>query len=400
MAADGGNAMEEVRTFAARFSSVCNNCRGRIEVGEDIHRAFEERQMYNGEWRSTNKAKYFHGHCAVAITKMHSHEGGEGQGFLAMHPLDTRHRQNTQPTLHPWMSQENGAAPVVAPVAPVAEVDLSAIESRLSGHAERLGVLESEAESKKTIEVKIVGRETKDIGRQHESFPTLVAYVGTGVNVAMKGPAGSFKTHAAGELARALDLPFYAVPLGPQTSKSDLIGYRNGAGDYVRTLLREAYENGGVCLLDEMDAASPAVLVLINSILSNGIAGFADGMVKRHPDCIFVAAMNTFGRGADAMYVGRAQLDAATLDRWVTLEWNYDWDLTRTIAVNDEWVNYVELLSDAVATSRVRVVISPRAAMDGARLLAAGIERTEVEQAVIWAPISEDDQRKIRAQVV
>jgi cobaltochelatase CobS len=40
-------------------------------------------------------------------------------------------------------------------------------------------------------------------------------------------------------------------------------------------------------------------------------------------DCI-VATANTFGTGADRVYVGSLQIDGATLDRFAFLEWPYD----------------------------------------------------------------------------
>ncbi len=374
--------MEDTKTFAARFASKCRGCQGNIEIGAEICSMYDERQLASGEFVSTGKRRYFHADCRPAHpARIHSHEG-----HWANHPIETRHRKQYAPELHTWMPKtQNGDAPIGA------TVDLSEVEGRLD-------VLESREESTREVEVVKPGKANVNVGRQHMMFAKLVRYAGAGVNVAMKGPAGSGKTMAAEALAEALELPFYAVPLGPQTSKSDLVGYKNGAGDYVRTMLREAYENGGVCLIDEMDAANPAVLTIINSALANGSAGFVDGMVKRHEDCIFVCAMNTFGRGADNLYVGRAQLDAATLDRWVTIEWDYDWAFTREIVQNDEWVSYVEGLSNAAAAAKVRVVIGPRAAIHGARLLAAGTPRDEVEQDCIWAPISENDKTQILAR--
>ena len=49
---------------------------------------------------------------------------------------------------------------------------------------------------------------------------------------------------------------------------------------------------------------------------------------------MILAAANTWGRGGDQQYVGRNQLDAATLDRFVlsTLHVDYDTDLERDIA--------------------------------------------------------------------
>ena len=245
----------------------------------------------------------------------------------------------------------------------------------------------------------------RNVGTQHVTFPALVKYAsvkraGRRQNVAMKGPAGSGKTTAAAALAKALDLPFYSVSLSAQTPESKLVGYMNAAGDYVKTLIREAFEFGGVILFDEMDACGANILTVVNAILATRIGdeiGFADGMVARHEDCIFVCAMNTFGRGADAEYVGRAKLDAATIDRFIFLEWDYDWALTRAFADNDEWCNYVEQISEAVIASKVRIIVGPRKAFSGADMLASGIDREEVEERVIWGSIGTDDAQKIKA---
>jgi cobaltochelatase CobS len=52
------------------------------------------------------------------------------------------------------------------------------------------------------------------------------------------------------------------------------MGYMDAHGKLVRTLLREAYEHGGVFLLDEIDAGNPGVLTVLNALLANGQVGF------------------------------------------------------------------------------------------------------------------------------
>ena len=81
---------------------------------------------------------------------------------------------------------------------------------------------------------------------------------------------------------------------------------------------------------------------MLNSALANGSCAFADGMVKRHEDFILIATANTFGNGANAQYVGRNQLDSATLDRFVTIEWGYDEELEMAIASDKEWCETVQ----------------------------------------------------------
>lgn len=235
--------------------------------------------------------------------------------------------------------------------------------------------------------------------KQHENFPKLLKRIAAGINVVMVGDAGSGKTVAPSTVAKILGRDFYHIPLGPQTSKSDLLGYMNGAGKYVYSLLCQVYEHGGIALLDEMDAANPATLTIINGMLEAVEAGFADKMRKRHPDCAFVAAMNTYGRGADMLFVGRAQLDAATLNRWYYLEWNTDWDLARGIVKNDKWVNYIEALYNSAARQRVRVTIGMRTAIMGQKAMDDGDTQEEAEHGLIWAPIRSDDKQKILAGI-
>jgi hypothetical protein len=238
--------------------------------------------------------------------------------------------------------------------------------------------------------------------QQHVNFPRLLKLIAAGINTAMVGDAGSGKTVAGRNAAKALGLDFYHQPLGPQTSKSDLVGYMSGSGKYVPSLVRMGCESGGLIELDEMDAANPAILTIVNALVDakpGEAIGFPDGMVKKHPDSVFVAAMNTFGRGADMLYVGRAQLDAATLNRWVYLEWNTDWSLAHSICGerHKEWTAYVQSLCESIARQKIRAIIGMRTALIGARMLDEKIDREEVEQAVIWQPISKDDKEKILA---
>ncbi|KKN60706.1 hypothetical protein LCGC14_0529050 [marine sediment metagenome] len=354
----------------AKFHGKCARCLGDITPGEDIYSTYKYQLQ-----GSSRKTAWIHVGCL-------EHPDVE--------PVERQAKGTPESDLDIPDGDESSAS---SKLIRVLGRDIATVAEDVAELSNKVASIDTARE----IKIVLPDRKPVKVGAQHEAFEKLVQYASTGLNIAMKGPAGSGKTSAAYALGKALKLPTYVVPLGPQTSKSDLVGYMNGAGDYIAPMLRRAFEHGGVCLLDEMDAANPAVLTIINGMLANGHAGFADGMVDRHEDTIFLAAMNTFGRGADTEYVGRAQLDAATLDRWVMLEWAYDWNFTRHLAGNDKWTDYVQRLSDAAMAQKVRVVISPRAALFGARLLAAGIARREVEQVCIWAPIKPDDKVKILA---
>lgn len=221
-----------------------------------------------------------------------------------------------------------------------------------------------------------------------------------GMAIKLVGPAGTGKTEAAKAAAEALGMPFYPVQVGPQTSKADLYGFMSASGQYIRTPFRDAFEHGGLLLMDELDAGNPGVLTGINAILANTVAGFPDGVIEKHPDFFCIAACNTFGNGADRMYVGRLQLDAATSDRFVDYVWDYDTAIEGAIAAeNPGWMQRVHALRDAAAKLKLRCVISTRAVVSGCAYLAGGMSIRETLDECIRKGMSSDDWDKLMANV-
>lgn len=232
---------------------------------------------------------------------------------------------------------------------------------------------------------------------RHYLFEDALRIVSTGLNLFIVGPAGSGKTTLADQIARALDLPFYFN--GALDSPYKLSGFIDAQGRIVSTAFRKAYQDGGVYLFDEIDASMPNALLAFNAALANGHADFPDGTIKRHQNFRCIAAANTYGLGADRQYVGRNQLDAASLDRFVFLEMPYDEKLESLLAGNDEWTRYVQRVRKAVATLKMRHVVSPRASIQGATLLAAGLSRDNVEQMTLWRNLSAGDVAKVKQAI-
>ena len=252
----------------------------------------------------------------------------------------------------------------------------------------------------------------------HNKTPLLLSAVSAGVNVMMVGPAGSGKTTAAHEAAKALGIPFYFT--GAIDSAYKLTGFIDAQGRLVRTAFREAFEHGGVFLFDEMDSSMPAALLAFNAALANGHADFPDGIIERHPDFRAIAACNTFGGGANRQYVGRLQLDAASLDRFATLTWDYCPALEAALigapapddaprpknikplesqeAAQAHAINWHQRVLKARAKAdahKIRCVISPRATIMGAKLLAAGWALPDVEESVLFKGLDAESRAKI-----
>lgn len=234
---------------------------------------------------------------------------------------------------------------------------------------------------------------------KHKMFKTLLTAVKAGVMVFMSGPAGSGKTSAGEMVAKELGLSFYPMSVGSQTSASELVGYMNATGAYVRTIFREAFQNGGLFLLDEIDSGNPNVLTRLNAALANDYCSFPDGVVKRHANFRCIAAGNTWGSGADRQYVGRNPLDAATKDRFTKIVWDYDTALELKIAGNADWTRRVQAIRKAVWKHGIRVLVTPRASIRGAKLLKAGLPQNVVEDMEIFNELDAQTKAKILAEV-
>ncbi len=237
-----------------------------------------------------------------------------------------------------------------------------------------------------------------EIGVQHKQFETLLKLAQLRMNSFLVGPAGSGKTQAVENIAKALELPFYMVSVGLQTTKTDLLGYMDVRGQYVASHLRRAYEQGGVFLMDEIDAGNPNVLTVINAMTSNSVAAFPDKMVAKHANFVFMAAGNTFGHGGDIQYVGRNQIDAATLDRFVVVRFEYDEDLESTFTGNTEWLAMVRSVRRAAAKLREKLIVSPRAVIKGDAMIANGFKPDECLEMLVYRGISKDIRDRVEAE--
>lgn len=233
------------------------------------------------------------------------------------------------------------------------------------------------------------------LGLTHRQAGDVIAMLAAGVNVYLHGPAGSGKTTVARQAAQAFNVPFYFA--AKVESEYLLLGFTDAKGQAVRTPFRDAYERGGVFLLDEMDGSSPGAIVALNAALANGVCPFPDAVIERHPDFKCIGAGNTPLRGASRQYVGRNQLDAASVDRFAFLSFGYDEALEMAAAGNPQWVRYVQAVRRAVADRGLDgdVLVTPRASIDGAKLLAAGMSWEAASDAVLWKGLDPDTVQQI-----
>lgn len=256
------------------------------------------------------------------------------------------------------------------------------------------------------IEVtRVDGTKWQSEGHQHPQFEKLLRALaarqanGVAPNVWIAGPTGSGKTYAAEQAAKALGVPFYFN--GALSMPHELLGFVDAAGKYHTTAFRQAYENGGVYLFDEVDASDNTCLLALNAALANGVCAFPDNAepVKRHPDFICIGAANTFGQGATAEFIGRAKIDAAFLSRFaVKLHWTYDTKLEQAICGNPEFAKRVQAARERAQAAGVKIVIDPRHSMAGAALIAAGFSADEAAEMTYLAGLSSDQRRIVEGR--
>lgn len=241
----------------------------------------------------------------------------------------------------------------------------------------------------KVIEIRRNGESMKMEAHTHPIFEKALKVLESGLNLLLVGPAGCGKTFLAAQLAAALKVEFGAISGSAGASESHLSGWllpigEHGKFEYVPSLFVNLYEKGNsLFLLDEIDAFDPNMLLQSNMATANG--GFyvpqrhGDPFVKRGQGSMIVAAANTYGTGADAIYVGRNQLDAATLDRYYVLQMDYDAEFEKKLAPK-EVVSWVHGVRSKAQAAKLRRVVSTRAVQKAAAALSVGIPMHEVKR--------------------
>ena len=250
-----------------------------------------------------------------------------------------------------------------------------------------------------TIENKETG-EVKDLGIQHKLFPRFLQMLGARdkdgyrLNYWLTGPAGSGKSKAPELAARALGWRYASTNSLVDTYK--LTGHFSpGTGEYITTIMRDFWENGGMMVWDDFDGSDPNAVIEMLPI-SNHIFPFPDAMVSRHQDFCLVLTANTWGQGGTSDYVGRMKQDAAFINRFVQFYWDIDEDLELATCPNQAWAKKVQAVRAKVKAQGIKIMITPRQSYQGAALLAAGIEQSTVEQIVLKQSMTSEQWESIQ----
>ena len=113
-------------------------------------------------------------------------------------------------------------------------------------------------------------------------------------------------------------------------------------------------------MLDEIDASIPEVLVILNAAIANRYFDFPNGKIEAHKDFRVIAAGNTFGHGASYEYVGRNQLDGASLDRFAQVIIDYSPRIEESLTKDSELLNFIRKFRKECQKNGINHIVSYR----------------------------------------
>ncbi|MGI6032086.1 MAG: AAA family ATPase [Coriobacteriales bacterium] len=267
-----------------------------------------------------------------------------------------------------------------------------AIDARLDeSYRERFDLF---VEKTATPQVNVIKLNDVEIARidaafYHQKYEQVLTQVRLNEPVMLIGPAGSGKNYAVSQVAEALGLDMHYT--NNASNEFKLTGFIDAGGSYHETEFYRAFKYGGIFFLDEIDNSDPAALIVINSALANGYMAFPNETIDVHPDFRCVAAANTWGAGSDLQYVGRNALDAATLDRFDMVFFDYDRRLEQALYPDEELLEFMWALRRAVATSHIPHIVSTRAIGKCYKKRKYGMDLETILRTNVIRGLSQDD---------
>lgn len=250
--------------------------------------------------------------------------------------------------------------------------------------------------------------EVKVEGSAHKLLPKVVDAVYRGLNVMLVGPAGSGKTTLAEQTAEVLSENFVPISCAPTPQGGEIMGFRDATGTIQSTPVRESFKAGGVVLFDEIDISYPGTLVQLNNLLSSRTGQkvmFAGEPEVRSERFYGIAAANTYGNGANALYSSRSKLDAATRNRFIVIVVDYDVDheVRLALATHPKGGRVAELLQSwrtAMVNETMQEVLSTRNILNVCTLLHSDLwSEDDLLDSVVFPGWSDDQRRKVGAPV-
>jgi hypothetical protein len=218
------------------------------------------------------------------------------------------------------------------------------------------------------------------------------------------GAPGAGKTHLMLTIASDMKLDFVNISCANDMFKSELLGSVSPvSGNFYATSFYNAWENGGLILLDEVGLASGAFLNVLNAGLAQREIRFPNGKrVRMNDHCFISFADNSALYGNDPMFPERQDAGQAFRDRITYIKFEYDEELERRIIADRfggrmnqavRWHRCVLALRAEIASLDVPVFVSPRFAYAAAKAFTHGLSYDEIIEMYLMRGLNGDIHR-------
>ena len=236
------------------------------------------------------------------------------------------------------------------------------------------------------IKVYINDVETKEVsGLKHEKFAEVLECLKLFGRVWTFGPSGTGKSFLIEQCAKALGFDkeegtYEYLKGSAGVTESHMTGRMTFDGTFIDGSVARAFRNGTFLCLDEFDGFDANAGLVFNSVLDNqGVLSTPNDKDNPHvlkKDGFNVAvASNTLCDGQDFEYVGRGQIDGATLDRLQAVKVYIDYDKNIERALSGDFIDMAECLwelRNRIQKNHLKRIISTRLFVDGQTWRLAG----------------------------
>jgi len=239
--------------------------------------------------------------------------------------------------------------------------------------------------------------QTQTVPNAHKLLPEILRRYAAGIrNFLFVGPSGSGKSTLARQIALALNVPYGMLPWSGDTTPGTVLGRPSPDGtSFNPSPWLQLYTQAAVFNHDELDGADPNVPICMNAAIENGEVFLPSGHFIRHAQHVVIATANTWGIGADMLYCGRNQLDAAVRDRFVGGAFivEYDAQLEQQLAPEQEYRQTFWEIRSRIFEHKLRRVWGTRTLVRGALLVRHGYSLGETFKA-LTVGFSQDELQK------
>lgn len=202
------------------------------------------------------------------------------------------------------------------------------------------------------------------------------------LNVIMLGKPGTGKTTTAEALSAATGLPIYTVKASKNTEEDTFEGMTKvvaGGFNFQATPFLEAFQNGGIIVVEEFNLADPGVMQgALGQAIEYPFVLMRDGYeeVHRHPLCVIISTMNDGAQGArmpSEAYTSRSPItfimDDPTKDEFINILHSKGYAKKDCRSVYKAYTKILKYLSDEAGSEEMVMQVTLRHCLGALKLM-------------------------------